>query len=60
MDKLLFVVVFYSFSLVCFSQGAIPVYDIDHSWGWNKADYLMDIFQDEKDYSIAFTILQAK
>ena len=52
MSKLILSFTLYSISLACFSQGAIPVYDTDHSWGGDKADYLMDIFQEEKDYSI--------
>ncbi|MBL56752.1 MAG: hypothetical protein CMP61_06160 [Flavobacteriales bacterium] len=34
------------------TQGAFPKWDIDYAWGGDQDDYLMDIFQEEKDYSI--------
>ena len=52
MNKLLLLVFFYVINLVCFSQGGFPLFDVDYSWGGDKNDYLMDVFQEEKDYSI--------
>lgn len=46
----LFILNFIALSVI--SQGNFPVWDIDYAWGGDGDDYLMDIHQNEKDYSI--------
>lgn len=40
------------FSSCLYSQGNFPEWDIDYANGGNDNDYLMDIFQDDIDFSI--------
>jgi|TARA_B110000261_G_scaffold130622_1_gene146515 gliding motility-associated-like protein len=46
----LFIFIFSAF--LGLSQGSYPVWDKDYAWGGDQDDYLMDIHQNKKDYSI--------